>query len=551
MSVASASRSSGARPLATRGQNLTGTRKLWLFALRRDRVRIPAWALGIGALVAYFAAVIPIAYPDQAALQTRAAIMKEPSGALLSGPGYGLDNYTFGAMVANELLGMLAVAAALMSIFLVIRHTRAEEETGRAELIRAGVVGRRAPLAAALLVLITANAAVVVAIVAALFSAGLALEDTTAVAAGVGLAGLVFGGVAAVTAQLSEHARAASGAAGGLLALAFVVRGVGDAQQLGGSPLSWFSPIGWVQQTRAFTDLRWWPLLLCVGLFAVLLAVAVLLTSKRDFGGGLLAARRGPGRAGSALLRPGGLALRMERGSILGWATGLLVFAVLTGSMGQAIVESFEAQPQLAAVFGQGMEGDLLRTTLASFLGFFAMAVAVYAVVSVGRLRSEEADGRSGALLATPLSRFKLVAGSLAVTIAGSVVLLLTSGFGLGVGAGASTGDGALVLQFTVSALVYLPVVLCFIGLALLAYGIRRAGFWWVWVLLVGSIVIGLYGPILNLPDWINNAEPFGLVPRAPAEDLDALPLALMTAVGGALLTAGHAAFRRRDLTGG
>ena len=38
-----------------------------------------------------------------------------------------------------------------MAILLVVRHTRAEEETGRAELVGAGVVGRHAPLAAALI----------------------------------------------------------------------------------------------------------------------------------------------------------------------------------------------------------------------------------------------------------------------------------------------------------------------------------------------------------------------------------------------------------------
>jgi ABC-2 type transport system permease protein len=35
----------------------------------------------------------------------------------------------------------LAVVVALMSLLLVIRHTRAEEESGRVELVRAGAVG--------------------------------------------------------------------------------------------------------------------------------------------------------------------------------------------------------------------------------------------------------------------------------------------------------------------------------------------------------------------------------------------------------------------------
>lgn len=528
--------------------SLTGTIRLTRFALRRDRVRIPVWALAIGGMIAYFGAVIPVAYPDQAALQTRAEIMKDPAGALMTGPGYGVENYTFGAMVTNELLGMLAVAAALMSIFLMIRHTRAEEESGRAELVRAGVVGRHAPLSAAILTLLTANLAITVLLAAALLSTGLAMADTVAVAAGVGLVGMVFGGVAAVTAQLSEHARSASGMAGAALGLAFVLRGVGDAQQLGGSALSWFSPIGWAQQTRAFTDLRWWPLALCVAVFAVFLVVAFLLAAHRDFGAGLVAARRGRAHAGRALVHPAGLMLRMERGSIIGWSVGLLVFGLLTGSMGQAIVESFESQPQLAAVFGDAAGSDVLRTTLAAFVGFFAMAVAVYAVISTNRLRSEEADGRTGTILATRVSRVRWLLSSLTVTTCGAVMLLLFTGLGLGLGAGASIGDAGLIRDFAFAGLVYLPLILCFTGLAVLSYGIHRAGAWWVWLLLVTSIIIGLYGPILNLPEAVTDVEPFGLVPRVPGAELDPGPLVVMFVVALVLVVLGLLAFRRRDL---
>lgn len=531
--------------------SLTGTARLFWFALRRDRVRIPLWALGIGGMIAYFGAVIPLAYPDQAALQTRANIMRDPSGALLTGPGYGIDNYTFGAMVTNELLGMLAVAAALMSIFLVIRHTRAEEQSGRAELVRAGVVGRRAPLTAALLTLLVANVAVGITLCAGLLASDLALADTVAVSAGTALVGLVFGGAAAVTAQLSEHARTASGMAGAALALAFIVRGVGDAQSLGGSALSWFSPIAWAQQTRAFTDLRWWPLLLCAGLLAVLLTFAVLLTEHRDFGAGLVPARSGRGNARKSLIDPVGLILRMERGSILWWLTGLAVFALLTGSMAQGIVESFEAQPQLAAVFGQGAGGDVLRATLASFTAYFAMAVAVYAVVSINRLRAEEADGRTGAVLATSVSRPRWLLSALAVTVLGSTVMLLGTGLGLGGGAAISLGDPALVADFAFAGLVYLPLVIGFAGLAVVSYGILRAGRWWVWLILISSIIVGLYGPLLNLPDAVSDAEPFGLMPRVPAEELELLPIAGAALVALILVAAGTLAFRRRDLEAG
>src|SRR5699024_6161345 len=122
--------------------------------------------------------------------------------------------------------------------------------------------------------------------------------------------------------------------------------------RLGGTALSWSSPIGWVQQMRAFVDLRWWPLLLGLGLAACLAAISFALVRRRDVGAGLVPARRGRPDARSGLLSPAGLTWRMERTAVAAWALGLVVFAVLTGSMAQGIVESFESQPQLAAVFG-------------------------------------------------------------------------------------------------------------------------------------------------------------------------------------------------------
>lgn len=195
---------------------------------------------------------------------------------------------------------------------------------------------------------------------------------------------------------------------------------------------------------------------------------------------------------------------------------------MLTGSLAQGIVESFESQPQLAASFGEQGQGDVLLV-MSTFLGFFTMAVAVYAVTSTNRLRREETEGRVGAVLATGVSRYAWLGASVAVTTRGSGVLLVVSGVGLGLGVAASVGDLALVAEFSVAPSACLALVLCFVGLALLGYGLR-AGTWWVWLLLVASIVVGLYGPVLDLPDAVLDSAPFGLVPAVPAEPLDVVP---------------------------
>jgi ABC-2 type transport system permease protein len=77
---------------------------------------------------------------------------------VLSGPGYGFDaGLTYQVFFVGTYGLYFLIAAALMNILLVSRHTRVEEQSGRAELVRASVVGRNAPLTATLAVAAGAN----------------------------------------------------------------------------------------------------------------------------------------------------------------------------------------------------------------------------------------------------------------------------------------------------------------------------------------------------------------------------------------------------------
>ena len=96
-----------------------------------------------------------------------------------------------------------ALAAGLMSIFIVIRHTRADEEAGRLELVGSTAVGRGAPLAVGVLLAAAANCVLALLIAAGLAAIGLPAGGSAAIGLAVGTCGLVFAGVAAVTAQLS------------------------------------------------------------------------------------------------------------------------------------------------------------------------------------------------------------------------------------------------------------------------------------------------------------------------------------------------------------
>ena len=538
-----------AAPVRAAGpQLLAGTMPLVRHALRRDRVRLAVWVLALGGLTVYSAVGLDAIYPTAADRQGRAAVISSPAGVLLSGPGFGIDDYTLGAMLANELALTVMAAAAVMSVQLVVRHTRAEEESGRAELVRATVVGRRAQLTAALLVAALADAGLVVVLTAGLAASGLDPLDSLALAAGIGLTGLLFGAVGAVTAQLTPHARAASGAGLGVLAAAAVVRGVGDLLQQGGSALSWFSPIAWAQQMRSFVDLRWWPLTLSVVLLALLVLLAYRLVAVRDVGAGLVAPRPGPASAGPTLSTVVGLTARLLRGSAIGWAIALLLTGAVFGSLADDVADMVAGNDRLAAIVGAVGGAGAVDGFLAAAALYLGVATGAFAVGAVLRVRAEEETGRTEQVLASGVGRVRYLGGMLAVPVVASALLLVAGGLGTGLAGAAVSGDAGLVLDQLGAQLVHLPAVLVVAGVAAALVGGAPRYAVLAWVVVAWTVLAGMFGALLGLPDGALDLSPFGWVPAVPADRAAAGPLVGLTVVALVLGFVALAGFRRRDV---
>src|SRR6266545_4865479 len=206
------------------------------------------------------------------------------------------------------------------SLLTVIRHTRSDEEAGRRELLGSTVVGRNAPLTAALLVTLAADLVLGAVLAAGMVGLGLPATGSVAYGLSVAAAGWMFAAVGAVAAQLTDGAGGARGLALGTLGLAYLLRAAGDTSGSDGGLgwLSWLSPIGWTQQTRAYADERWWVFVLVLASVVVLAAAAYAVLARRDVGAGVLPARLGPATAAPGLRSPLALAWRLHRGSLLG-----------------------------------------------------------------------------------------------------------------------------------------------------------------------------------------------------------------------------------------
>jgi len=133
----------------------TGT--LTRFILKRERISSTLWIIGILAISLAVAMTLPNIFESDIERQMMAETMKSPAMVAMLGPSYGADDYTNGAMMSNMMLLFTAIAVIIMNIFLVVRHTRRDEEEGRLELARSLPVGKLSNLSATMIVAVIVN----------------------------------------------------------------------------------------------------------------------------------------------------------------------------------------------------------------------------------------------------------------------------------------------------------------------------------------------------------------------------------------------------------
>lgn len=538
-----------ARPAAgPRGTGgLTGTGTLIRLNLRRERVPLIAWVLGIGVVVASTFSTIAALYPDaaeRAALAQSIAI--NPAFLAITGP---INGSSIGAISAWRVMAAGTSLVGLMAVFTVVRRTRADEEAGRSELLSGSVVGRSAPLAAGVAVAVGASLTIGLLATAAALGSGQDTAGSLAFGGAMAGCGVAYAGVAAVTAQLAESARTATGLACTAVAAGFALRAVGDVNS-SLSWLTWLSPQGWAHHVEPFAANQTWILALFLLAGAATVLVAIRLLEHRDLGLGMVTARPGP--AGNPRLNtPEGLAGRIHRGTLLGWGVGMAAYGVVTGAVASTSDSLLTGNPQLeqvmAQIGGAGAISDMLLSVMGTLTG---LTVGGYAIATALRMRSEELADRVGPVLATPVSRTRWLAGHLLFVVLGPAVLLTTAGVVSGVFNSIEVGSlsdgfgaafGAMLVQ--------LPAALVLGGVAVALFGLAPRLTGLAWAVLVAALLLGQLGELLRLPQWVMDLSPYTHVPQVPVAAMNWTPMVLLTAVAAAFIAAGVVGFRRRDVS--
>jgi ABC-2 type transport system permease protein len=521
---------------------MTGTGSLLRLALRRDRWLAPIWVACLVLTAVSSVTATKDLYPDLAG-RVSAAESFNATGALVAIYGPITDVTSLGQIALFKMVLLGALFLAFLCALVVRRHTRVDEESGRAELVLSTVVVTGAPLAAAVIEGVALSILTGLATAAVLTAAGLGGIGSLAFGLAWAGMGMVATGVAAVAVQLTASARTTAGVTAATLGVAYLVRAVGDASV---GWLSWLSPFGWVGKTEAYDGNRWWVLALPLLTTAGLVAAAFRLRARRDLGSGLVPARPGP--AVGSLASFGALLRRLVGPGLGAWLAALTILGVVLGGIASSagdLITSEAAREMFERLGGVGAAQD---TFLAAEMSITAAIVTAWAITVATRMAAEESSGRAETVLAGPVSRSTVFGNAAGTVLVGSLALLLGCGLGAGVSFGLATHDGAAVPRLIGAALVQAPAVWVVATLAIAAWSVAARWGSVGWVLLAGFLLLGQLGALLGLPESVLQLSPYAHAPKAPAEAVHWLPQGALVAVALLVLGGAWTRYRARDV---
>ena len=524
---------------------IAGTPPLLRASLKHEARSFAPWigiatALSVSSVIVY-----PWLFPEAVERRRFAATVgANPALGLIFGPAYDLSTVDgFNAWRSLSIGGFLT---ALGVIFIVVKASRGQEDSGQAELLASGVLGREARLLTALLMAGVCALAVGVVSFAFTVLCGGAWESSLLLSAGFTVTGLMFAAVAAVTAQIASDARTATSIAVAVLGVLFVLRGFLYSVS---APrwTAWANPLGWITETRPATGNHWWPLLLGLAFAAVFVAIGFARQVSRDFGQGLIASRPGPAR-GTART-PLALAIRINRGPVVSWSVAFVGLGVIFGYFIRTVRDLFSVNPALAEIFAKGatLPAELLAGFLATILTLIGIVAAIAGVQIVNRVRTEELEVRAEPVLATAVSRSRYLAPSVLLAFAAPALFILIAGVVIGALAAAAH----IGLNFgypPLQAVATIPAVWTVVALAVAVIGARPRVQIASWAGVLVSFGLTLFGPSFKLPGWALGISPYYHVPHVAAGTQDWRGLLWISLFTLAFLVIGFMGFRRRDV---
>jgi ABC-2 type transport system permease protein len=547
------------------------TLKLTRFMLRRERLIAAIWIIILVLFSAALAPGLDEMFPDDEARESILMMYDNEIMTAMMGPIYGDST---GAMYSAFMLLWYLIAVAVMNVFLAVRHTRADEEQGRAEVVRSLPVGRLANVNATMLTAVVINTILAV-------TTGLAMAVTNTptmdfagcmlYGAVSGAVGLVFAAVTLVFCQLSQSTSGAVGMSFLALGGFYMLRAAGD---ISAEWLSLISPLGLPLRTKIFSENNITPVIALIIIAAVISAAAYALNSMRDLGQGFIPAKLGAESAKKSLLSPFGLSYRLLRKMAVVWIIVMLCagasYGVVIGDIGSSVanmpayLEMVGLPPEVIESLSDEQMTELSEEyadMITEYFGVFVTGmmtlIALIPVLVAGmKLRSEEKGGRVEHIISRSVSRVKYMGGYVVIAFVMSFFMQLATAVGLyfsaenaerfmnGKNPFTLLGEGGLISAY----FAYLPAMWVMLSVAVALVGLfpKAAGAVWGYYGVVCFLT--LIGNFPNVPEVMSAISPMTHTPQLPLDEMNLTPLIVMTAIAAVLTAAGIIGYRRRDM---
>ncbi len=539
-------------------EHFKGTLRLLRLAIRRDRLKLSITFVAVAVLVPALVNGVKEIFPSQAEMVQGATLLAANPAMRLFGLPIGTD---MGHILMLRSFVTLAILAAFVSTFLVIRHTRQNEEVGRSELVKSGPVGRYSFLTSSLILVLLVNSILGLLIATGFILGDLPIRGAILVGTAAGLVGLAFASIAFICAQVAQTSRSANNLAASTIGVSFILSGIGSVlgQARDGHLAvidphwaSWLSPIGWAQTMRPFAENNLSIIWLFVIFSLICIVTAWILASKRDDGQGILAASSGKASASSWLLSLTGLNWRLNRGVFIGWLIGstatAAVFAVMAPDVSELLSQAEGIADILIAATGSA---DIVLAFFGAGTGIAGILSAIYVVQMVLKLRVEE-NRALELMFSGKLSKSRWLISSTLYIVATTTLILLAFGLVTSLLSNLMLEDFAnLFSEIVIGSMVQLPAVLLIMSLVLTAFALLpRLTNALAWSILSISIIFSpFFSSMFNLPDALINLSPLAHSPSVPPLDnLEAEPLIILSVIALVLISISIIAFRRRDL---
>ena len=527
--------------------NFYNTKILTRLILRRERIASTAWIILTAALLGFLAFGMAEAL-DEASRIEMATVMDNPAMVAMIGP---LIGTSFGAFFTSMMLVFTALAIIVMNIMLMVRHTRADEEKGRYEVVRSLPTGRLANLNAAIISAFIVNVILAVATGLLLFILGdysMCFNGSMLFGALLGSVGFIFAAIAAVFSQLSSSSRGAIGYSIMAMGVFYMMRAVGDVSA---PALSLISPIGLIIRAEAYYSNNWWPVIVTIVAAIPILLLAYRLNLTRDIDQGFLPDKQGRAKGGILVKSPFGFTFKLLKTSII---VGTLTIFFIGASYGSILgdIDGFIEANEFYQNLIMMVEGISMPLLFAGMINFIAAMMALIpTLLYILKVRGEEKDYRTELILSTPVSRIKYFASFALIAFIISVVLQFLTALGLWASAAAVLYDlSEFPLRYVILGnLAYLPAIWVIIGIAILLVGLLPKATSLIWALYGAIFFMGMFGRIGDiLPEWVLNISPFEHIPQYPMESISITTMVVLTIIASAFTVVGFIGFKNRDV---